>query len=79
MGLRQLLHKLQERRHDPVRLHRKAKDLANLAEENVDSHTVEESHENWLGQKIRHEAQPKQTGQNAKNSGEKRQRYRERH
>src|SRR5207237_1734899 len=65
MGLRNLLNKLHERRQDPVRFHRKARDLANLAEENVNGYTVQESYENWLGQKIRHEAQPQQTGQNA--------------
>jgi hypothetical protein len=62
MGLRQLLKKLQERREDPVRLHPKTKDLADLAKEDVDGHAVEESHENWLGQKIRHKTQPQETG-----------------
>ena len=36
----------------------------------MDGYAVEESDENWLGQKIRHKAQPQKTGQNAKDPRE---------
>ena len=79
MGLRQLLKKLQKRREEPVRLHPKAKDLADLAEKDVDGHAVEKSHENWLREKIRHKTQPQKTGQDANDSRENCQHHRKRH
>jgi hypothetical protein len=50
----------------------KPKQLADLAQQNTDRDAVEEADQDWLGQKIRHGAQPEITCQDAEQAAQKR-------